>query len=186
MTKYTVTVEDKQYKIDITKTGNEECFAVIVDDKPREVELVKTKFDYEAPLQIRIGEKTYSVQINKTAKQAPLLVKIRDIPLKAEVKTRSPFPAKVTETPTPTIVNMKSLAGKKIVIEGAITAPMAGKIVSVKVKKGDSVKVGAVLCILEAMKMENEIVAPEAGTVQEVNVSEGSTINEAEVLIVIK
>jgi acetyl/propionyl-CoA carboxylase alpha subunit len=36
---------------------------------------------------------------------------------------------------------------------------MAGKIISVRVKKGDAVKMGAVLCVLEAMKMENEITA---------------------------
>jgi biotin carboxyl carrier protein len=63
---------------------------------------------------------------------------------------------------------------------------MAGKIVSVKVRDGDPVKIGTVLCILEAMKMENEIIAPKAGTVQEVNVSEGSTVNEGDILIVIK
>jgi len=186
LTRYAVAVEDKQYKIDITKTGNEEHFAVKIDDKPHEAELVKTKFDYETPLQIRIGEKTYTVQINKTGKQASFLVKITDIPFTAEVKTQLPLPAiKATETLTPILMNMKSPAGKTA-IEGAITAPMAGKIVSLKVKKGDSVKVGAVLCILEAMKMENEIAAPTAGTVQEINVSEGATINEGEILIIIK
>ncbi len=64
-------------------------------------------------------------------------------------------------------------------------APMAGKIVSVRVKKGDAVKMGAVLCVLEAMKMENEIGAPRAGAVQEVNVAEGSSVSEGDVLFVV-
>ena len=39
-------------------------------------------------------------------------------------------------------------------------APMPGNILDVKVKVGDTVKAGTVLCVLEAMKMENEIPAP--------------------------
>jgi biotin carboxyl carrier protein len=47
------------------------------------------------------------------------------------------------------------------------------------------VKTGQILCIIEAMKMENEINTPKAGTVQEVNVTEGSSGSEGEVLFVI-
>jgi glutaconyl-CoA decarboxylase len=70
--------------------------------------------------------------------------------------------------------------------EGAVIAPMTGKIVSVKAKKGDAVKRGDVVCILEAMKMENEILAPVEGVVQEVNVSEGSAVSEGDILLIIK
>jgi biotin carboxyl carrier protein len=186
LTKYTVVVEDKQYKIDITKAGDENHFAVKIDDRPLKVEIEKTTFDYETPLQIKINEKNYKVQINKTNKQAPFLMKVGDIPLKAEVRTQTPTSTiKMTEIQAPTRVTMKSPAGKTV-IEGAITAPMAGKIISVKVKKGDVVKAGAVVCILEAMKMENEIIAPKAGTVQEISVSEGTPVNEGNVLIVLK
>jgi len=69
--------------------------------------------------------------------------------------------------------------------EGAVTAPMMGKIVSVMVKKGDHVKAGQIVCILEAMKMENEITTPKAGTVQEVRVFEGSSVSEGETLFVV-
>ena len=136
MTKYTIAVEDKQYKTEITKAGDENHFAVKIDDKPLKVELEKTTFDYETPLQIKINEKNYTVQISKTNKQASFLVKVGDIPLKAEVKTQTPTSTiKITEIQAPTRVTMKSPAGKAV-IEGAITAPMAGKIISVKVKKG--------------------------------------------------
>ena len=57
-----------------------------------------------------------------------------------------------------------------------VKAPMPGSIVKVNVKVGDSVKKGDVLCILEAMKMENEIFAPEDGTVASVEISQGMTV----------
>jgi len=58
-------------------------------------------------------------------------------------------------------------------------------LVKVKVKKGDQVKAGQILCVIEAMKMENEICAPRAGTVQDVNIAEGTPVNEGETLLVI-
>ncbi|RJS81359.1 biotin/lipoyl-binding protein [Candidatus Bathyarchaeota archaeon] len=62
---------------------------------------------------------------------------------------------------------------------------MTGKILSIKVKKGDAVKAGQILCILEAMKMENEITASKTGTVREVYISEGSSVSEGEPLFLI-
>jgi biotin carboxyl carrier protein len=53
------------------------------------------------------------------------------------------------------------------------------------VKKGEQVKAHQVLCVVEAMKMENEILAPKAGTIKEVNVSEGSPVSEGEPLFII-
>ena len=63
-----------------------------------------------------------------------------------------------------------------------ITAPMPGKILSVKVKAGQSVAKGDVVMILEAMKMENEIVAPEAGTIASIDVNEGASVEAGAVL----
>jgi biotin carboxyl carrier protein len=48
------------------------------------------------------------------------------------------------------------------------------------------VKVGDVLCTLEAMKMENEITAPKNGKVEEVLAREGQAVNEGDVLATIK
>ena len=60
---------------------------------------------------------------------------------------------------------------------------MPGTILDVKVSVGDSVSSGYVLCILEAMKMENEIVAPQDGTVASVNVSKGDSVEAGQVII---
>ena len=65
----------------------------------------------------------------------------------------------------------------------SVAAPMPGNILAVNVKVGDKVAKGAVLCILEAMKMENEVMAPEAGTVTSVTVSKGSSVQAGDVLV---
>ena len=66
----------------------------------------------------------------------------------------------------------------------AVTAPMPGNILKVNVKTGDAVKAGTVLCVLEAMKMENEIMAPKDGTVTQVLVQKGSTVDTGAPLVV--
>jgi len=66
-----------------------------------------------------------------------------------------------------------------------ITSPMPGTILDIKVNVGDTVASGAVLVILEAMKMENEIMAPAAGKVVSINVNKGASVNSGDVLVVI-
>jgi biotin carboxyl carrier protein len=57
-----------------------------------------------------------------------------------------------------------------------VKAPMPGTILDVKVQNGQSVKKGTVLCVLEAMKMENEIQAPCDGKVGSLNVRKGDSV----------
>ena len=67
----------------------------------------------------------------------------------------------------------------------AVTAPMAGRIMALKVSVGQRVSKGECVCILEAMKMANEVVAPKDGVVREVLVYEGAVVNKGDVLAVI-
>ena len=66
-----------------------------------------------------------------------------------------------------------------------VCAPMPGTIVRVNVSQGQTVNAGDVLCVLEAMKMENDITAPKAGTVTQVVAAKGSSVSSGDVLIVI-
>ena len=65
----------------------------------------------------------------------------------------------------------------------AIKAPMPGTIIKVNVKVGDTVKKGDVLCVLEAMKMENDIMAPADGVVASVEATQGASVATDAVLV---
>ena len=65
----------------------------------------------------------------------------------------------------------------------AVKAPMPGTIMKINVSAGQAVKKGDVLCVLEAMKMENDICAPQDGTIASVNVQKGASVASEEVLI---
>ena len=54
-----------------------------------------------------------------------------------------------------------------------------------KVKVGDSVNVGDVICILEAMKLENEVVADTSGVIRSIAVSKGDSVQNGQLLVVI-
>ena len=64
-----------------------------------------------------------------------------------------------------------------------ITAPMPGTILDIKVSVGQTIQKGDVVCVLEAMKMENDIPASQGGTVASINVQKGSNVNANDVII---
>jgi acetyl-CoA/propionyl-CoA carboxylase, biotin carboxylase, biotin carboxyl carrier protein len=70
--------------------------------------------------------------------------------------------------------------------DGALVSPLQGTVLRVAVEKGADVAEGALVCVIEAMKMENEITAPAAGKVEELNVSEGASIGTGDTIAVIK
>ena len=82
-------------------------------------------------------------------------------------------------------VEVRKPAHKMSEGEGMIHPPMPGRVVSIKVKEGDSVKVGSPILVLEAMKMLNEIISNMDGVIYEVRVSEGDLVESGDVLVVI-
>jgi len=66
---------------------------------------------------------------------------------------------------------------------GDVVSPLAGTVVSVDVKAGDTVTAGQQLVMLEAMKMNTPIQAPHAGTVSAVSAQAGQTVAEGQVLL---
>ena len=96
----------------------------------------------------------------------------------------------VTSTPAPVaspVAAPKPATPKAPAVSGAqggtkVAAPMPGTILDVKVAPGATVKKGDVICVLEAMKMENEIPAPADGVVASVNVQKGASVNAGDII----
>jgi glutaconyl-CoA decarboxylase len=103
-----------------------------------------------------------------------------------EAYAPAPAPAAVPAAPAAVPAAAAAPAAAAEVAAGErVNAPMPGNILKVEVNKGDKVKAGQLLVILEAMKMENEIVAPKAGTVAQVVVKVGEKVDTGATLVVL-
>jgi len=68
----------------------------------------------------------------------------------------------------------------------ALPSPLQGTVLKVAVEQGAEVSEGDLICVIEAMKMENEITAHRSGKVEELNVSEGAAVSSGDTIAVIK
>ena len=62
---------------------------------------------------------------------------------------------------------------------------MQGTVLAVEVSEGEEVAAGQVVCVVEAMKMENEITSPRAGTVSELSVEPGQPVSTGHVICLV-
>ena len=184
MPTYEAVIHGKPRKIELTRTSPD-SFSAKVDGRPRQIKLQKAGITPEKVSVIEIDGKAYKIELPKPEQGKKIPVKVEEVGFEVEVKTANRGGALTSFEPTPQAAVKKTGTNRKVAVEGAVAAPMTGKIVKVKVKKGEQVKTGQVLCVIEAMKMENEISAPRAGTIREVNVADGSPVNEGETLFVI-
>jgi glutaconyl-CoA decarboxylase len=183
MVTYEVLVEGKLRKIELEKKAPR-SFALKVDGKQVSVRLHADSISSEEQYSMMVNEKEYGVVLPDISWEKPFEVKVNGTAFRAQLKMPS------ARTTLLTSASIRPIEEKKTVVrepaaEGSVTAPMTGKIVSVRVSKGDLVRSNQVLCVIEAMKMENEICSPKTGKVQEVLVTQGSPVNEGDVLFVI-
>lgn len=92
-------------------------------------------------------------------------------------------PSAVSIAPRPTVALPPSRPAVTAGGKGALTAPMPGVILEVKVKAGDAVERGQPVAVLDAMKMHNSIASPRTGVVAEVLVAAGQTVDHGEPIL---
>ena len=110
--------------------------------------------------------KTYRVKVNG---------KVYEVELEAVSEKAGSVAAPEAKTEAP-----KATGGQ------SVNAPIAGKVVAVKVKVGDSIKVGDVVAVVEAMKLENEVPSPVAGKVASIVTKVGNAVNNGDPLITLE
>jgi biotin carboxyl carrier protein len=114
--------------------------------------------------------KTYKVKVNGKLYE----VQLEEV-VESNEKISAPAPASApASAPAP-------VTSGSAVIE----APIAGKVLAVKVNVGDTVKKGQIVAVIEAMKLENEIFASVEGTVKEIRASVGAMVNNKDALIIL-
>ena len=128
---------------------------------------------------VTLKGRTYEVEVE--AGEAILLDEYEAIApsAPAAAPVAAPAAAPAAAAPAPAAAPVVTGAGDPV------NAPMPGNILKVNVTNGQAVKAGDVLCVLEAMKMENEIMAPKDGTVTQVLVSKGANVDTGAPLVVI-
>jgi len=165
MSDFIVTLNKKKR---IIKIINEET--VSIDNKIVSVDLSKVN-DYL--YLIKVGNKVYEITTTKLSNEKySFLLDGHNF----ETTVRTNLKEKAVEY----LRNKEKLTHRD-----EVTAPMPGLIVSLKKKKGDEVKIGESILILEAMKMENDLRSPATGIIKQVNFKEGDNVEKGAVILII-
>ena len=175
-------VDGKPHRVKILRTVKDTSFLFEVDEETYEVELAK-EFKSGNSISMKIGGKAVKVEFGEINEKAPFSIKINGKLFRVQHEVAERIAPRIMES---ALLSPTESSSETVVEEGAVTAPMPGIVVSLKVNVGDSVKAGDGLCILEAMKMENEITSQKDGVVREIRVSEGASVRRGEPIAIIK
>lgn len=163
MTRYDLSNEGGQYSVDVTESGR--------------------------VLRIVVGERAFSVQVHPN-EVGSYTVTIDGKPVEVSVEEISPQSVRVRlggetltfhrglEKPMP-----HAALGDRSRHGDAVVAPMPGRIITIAAKRGQSLKEGDTVAVIESMKMESTIGSPCEAVVSEVLVTEGASVKRGQPLV---
>lgn len=120
---------------------------------------------------VTVNGVAYDVTVEEVGGSAPVAPVAAPAPAAAPAPVAAPAPAAAAA----------AAAGSAGAVE--VKAPLQGTVMKVNVKVGDSVKKGAAVCVIEALKMENDVPAPQDGVIASILVKSGDSVKTDEVLI---
>jgi len=128
----------------------------------------------------------FAVEVECTS-GAPVLTGVTPAPRPAAAPAAPPPPPAAAPPPPPVAAPAAAAAPAEALAAGEVPlrAPMPGMIISYNVKVGDRVNTGDLVCVLEAMKMQNSLPAPASGIVKAINFEPGASVPKDAVIMVI-
>jgi pyruvate carboxylase subunit B len=123
----------------------------------------------------------YAVEVECTS-GAPVLTSVAPV---AAAPVAAPKPAVALAAPAAAPAPARAPAAELAAGEVPLRAPMPGMIISYAVKVGDQVNTGDLVCVLEAMKMQNSLPAPAAGTIKAIYFEPGASVAKDQVILAI-
>ena len=118
--------------------------------------------------------KTYDITVNGVTYE--VVVEEKNSPTVSATTSKL---EEVSAAPAPTAPNPAAVPSGS----ATVNAPMPGTILRLNVKVGDKIEKDSLVCIMEAMKMENEIFAPISGTVAAINAPQGASVSSGDVIV---
>jgi biotin carboxyl carrier protein len=100
-----------------------------------------------------------------------------------EITGKGEAPSQVNPPKARLSVRERTVSPRAPIGDDVISAPLPGVVSDLRVSKGDTVDAGAVLLVLEAMKMENEIHSPSGGVIEQVYVGVGEQVGRGAPLV---
>jgi biotin carboxyl carrier protein len=165
-----LTVEGKKHQLGII-TGEDPFWAIPVDEKTVELEVLRQTSAQPPTLFVRAGGRVIRVSVQRQEDRRIYFVEVNGRPLAVYLEEDSLYNHNIESR----------------VIDGPalMSSPMAGKLASVKTSVDSKVEEGQTLMVLEAMKMENEIASPKTGTVKELYVKQGDLVKAGDKLCLV-
>lgn len=170
----TVHVEGKRYDIDIEQLPHQQTIEkVVVNGEEVDIAIAPDWLKQFSKCLI-VGDRSYQVELELDQQELPRTVWA----VGQSVDVTVDFPGK-GKLKRPEMTGMWGEGDQ-------VRAPLPGKVIAMRVKVGQRVKAGDLVCLLEAMKMENELFSPRNGKVKEILANEGDSVELDQVLVTLE